>query len=73
MVCAYRWEKGLGDAWRPGKLGPAGTRPARSACDFLIQCALPHTAGFRSPFVKSGGRGFKAAAERFLPCRCTWV
>ena len=52
---AYRLGKGLGDAWRPGKLARQVLALLGKRSDFLIQCALRILPGFPHVFVNLAG------------------
>lgn len=52
---AYRLGKGLGDAWRPGKLARQVLQLLGKRSDFLTQCALRILPGFPHAFVNLAG------------------
>tara|TARA_R110002051_G_scaffold17586_2_gene51167 strand:+ start:14104 stop:14727 length:624 start_codon:yes stop_codon:yes gene_type:complete len=52
---AYRLGKGLGDAWRPGRLARQVLNLLGKRSDFLTQCALRILPGFPHAFVNLAG------------------
>lgn len=52
---AYHLGKGLGDAWRPGKLARQVLGLLGKRSDFLVQCALRILPGFPHVFVNLAG------------------